>query len=108
MTATVRAMKRKAAKRPAPRTVTFTAPEDSDYAGWEVTAKADFPAKVLIQLQSERMTDIIAALDRIVVSHNLPDENDDIAESMGEVDPYDGLMDMATGVFDALSKLPNR
>ena len=68
MTATVRALKRKAAKRPAPRTVTFTAPDDSDYAGWEVTAKADFPAYVLIKLLSEKMADILDAANLLGVT----------------------------------------
>ena len=56
----------------------------------------------------QKMADIIAALDVIVIDHNLPDANDELAASMAEVDPYDGLMDMATGIFDAIGKLPNR
>ena len=100
-------LKRKAAKRPAPRTVSVTV-EGGDFAGWEATAKADFPAGLLADLQSGSIQRIIAVLDAIVIDHNMPDKDDEIAKTMSEVDPYTGLMEVATAVFDAIGKLPNR
>lgn len=100
--------RKRAGKRPAPRMVTFSGPAGGEYADWTMTARADFPANVLASLQSGQISDIVSALDRIVVDHNLPDESGEVATSMGEVDPYDGLVIMAQGIFDALDKLPNR
>jgi hypothetical protein len=38
----------------------------------------------------------------------MPDVNDEVAASMCEVDPYSGLMEVASAIFDAIGKLPNR
>jgi hypothetical protein len=107
VTGSVRQLKRKAARRPEPRTVTVTIPK-GDFEGWEATARADFPAALLADLQSGSITRIIAVLDAIVIDHNMPDVNDEVAASMGEVDPYSGLMEVASAIFDAIGKLPNR
>lgn len=107
MTVAARRIKKRAAKRPAARTVRVEITE-GDYAGWEATARADFPARVLALLQSGSMEDIVKALDAIVIDHNMPDGDDEIAASMGEVDPYDGMMQIAGKIFDALGTLPNR
>ena len=100
-------VKRKAAKRPATRTVHVTIAE-GDFAGWECTARADFPASVLADLQSGDIGSIVDALGRIITDHNFPDEHDEIAETMREVDPYEGLLEVAGEVFTQLAKLPNR
>lgn len=102
-----RQIKRNAAKRPAPRTVAITITE-GDYEGWEATARADFPLSVLEDLESGNIGRIVHALDTIVIDHNFPNERDEIAASMTEVDPYHGLMVVAGKIFDAMAKLPNR
>ena len=107
MSAEPRQLKRKAAKRPAPRTVTVTV-EKGDFEGWEATARADFPAALLADLQSGSIDRIIAVLDSIVVEHNMPDSEDGVAASMAQVDPYAGLLAVAKDIFDAIGKLPNR
>jgi hypothetical protein len=78
------------------------------YDGWEVTARADFAARLLADLQSGELTRIWSVLDEIVTDHNLPNSKDELAETMADVDPYDGLLEVATGIFDAIGKLPNR
>lgn len=101
------APKRRPAKRPAPRTVHVLIAE-GDFVGWEATARADFPARVLADLQSDSIERIMHALDVIIVDHNFPDAQDGLAETMQDVDPYEGILKIAGELFDALGKLPNR
>lgn len=107
MSANPRQIRRRPASRPAARTVSVTI-ASGDFAGWEATARADFPARLLADLQSGSIERIIAVLDAIVVDHNFPDQSDELAATMGDVDPYDGLMEVAGAIFDGISKLPNR
>lgn len=107
MSAEPRKLHRKAARRPTPRTVSVSVTK-GEFEGWEATAKADFPAGLLGDLQSGNIDKIIGVLDAIVIDHNMPDMDDEIAKSMAEVDPYAGLMEIANLVFDAIGKLPNR
>lgn len=100
-------MSGKAAKRPTPRTVHVVIAE-GDFAGWEATAKADFPARVLTDLQSGDIERLIDALGQIITDHNFPNSSDEVAASLGDVDPYDGLIQVATEVLERLFKLPNR
>jgi hypothetical protein len=102
-----RQLHRRPASRPAVRTVDI-AIDKGDFAGWEATARADFPARLLADLQSGQIERIIAVLDAIIVDHNFPNSQDELAERMGDVDPYAGLMEAASAVFDAIAKLPNR
>ena len=99
--------KRRPAGRPAARTVEveITAGE---FAGWACTARADFPARVLGDLQSGSIERIMRALDVVVVAHNFPGSDDELAATMADVDPYGGLLKVAGEVFDAIGKLPNR
>lgn len=99
--------RRAVAKRPPGRTVEATI-EKGLYAGWWARARADFPASVLADMQSGKIEGVIRALDVIVVEHNMPNSDDKVAERMGDVDPYDGLLEMAQAVFDAIGSLPNR
>jgi hypothetical protein len=94
------------APRPTPRTVHVKL--SGAFDGWEVTARADFPARLLADLQSGELTRIWTVLDEIVTEHNLPNGQDELADAMADVDPYDGLLEVATGIFDAIGKLPNR
>lgn len=99
--------KRRPAKRPAGRTVHVVIAE-GDFEGWEATAKADFPARLLADLQSGSVERLIGVLEAIIVDHNFPDAEDEIAVHMGDVDPYDGLMTLGGELLDAIGKLPNR
>lgn len=97
----------KVAKRPEARTVTVTISE-GEYASWEATARADFPARVLSDIESGKIDRIMAALDGIIVSHNMPGSDGELAASMADVDPYAGLLLIAGEIMDALAHLPNR
>ena len=99
--------KRRAAKRPAPRTVTATI-EDGDFAGWSATARADFPARLVIDLDSGQVEKILSVLEVIIVDHNMPDQADQVAEHLADVDPYAGLLAIANALGAELGKLPNR
>lgn len=101
------AARRQVARKPAPRTAEATVSE-GPYAGWYVKVRADFPAKLLAELQSGNIDRITAALDSIVVEHNLPGTDGTLAKSMADVDPYDGLFTLAGVAFDAIGKLPPR
>jgi len=103
----VRQIKRRPAKRPTVRLVTVTV-EDGDFTGWEATARADFPASLLADLEGGHVARIIDALDAIIVDHNFPNAKDEIAASMGEVDPYGGLLEVAERIFNEIGKLPSR
>jgi len=103
----VTAPKRRAAKRPAPRIVEVSIAE-GDFAGWSATARADFPAAILAELQSSDIARISAALGRIIIEHNMPDSEDNIAATLAEVDPYEGMMAISSAIFDAIGNLPNR
>ena len=107
MNANVRQIRRKPAARPAARTVSVEI-KKGDFLGWEATARADFPARLLADLQSGDIARIIGVLDAIITDHNFPDKDDELAASMGDVDPYNGLMVVAGEIFDQIAKLPNR
>ena len=95
-----------AAARPAARTVTVRLP--SPYEGWEATLRADFPLRVLEDLASGEIPKLTAALDRIVITHNFPDSADQVAASMMDVDPSDGVVALANAFHDELGRLPPR
>jgi len=101
-------MSRPPATRPAPRTVDVSLNGDSPYSGWSATVRADFPARVLADLQSGNVERILRALDVIVVSHNFPNADGELAESMADVDPYTGLFAVAGQALNAIGSLPNR
>lgn len=106
MSVAARRITRKVATRPAPRTVQVKG--TGDYADWECTVRADFPARIVGDLESAKVDRIIAAFDSIIVDHNFPDSAGDLAVTMADVDPYDGLLTMAGLAFDAIGKLPPR
>lgn len=92
------------ATAPPPRTV--TARGEGVWEGWEVTARADFPARILFDLQSSNQPLFYAALDRIVIAHNFPDADGRLAETMADVMPREGVQHMAGQIFDAIAALP--
>jgi hypothetical protein len=88
------------------RTVEVTGKDD--YADWWCTARADFSAKLIEELQSDDPVVIVGAFGRIVIDHNFPDIDGELAASLEDVVPVTGVLTMAGQVFDAIGKLPNR
>jgi hypothetical protein len=99
---------RKVAGRPEPRTVEVALGPDSDFPGWWCRAKADFPVRVLEDLQSGALERVIAALGRIIVEHNFPGEDGELAATLSDVDPARGLIAITAAISDGISSLPNR
>lgn len=97
---------RQAAKRPETRTVTVKL--KGAFEGWECTAKADFRAGLLTDLMSGEVDRIVGVLGEIIIDHNFPNEAGDVAASIRDVDPYEGVIKAGEAIFDALGKLPNR
>jgi hypothetical protein len=98
---------RKAAPRPKARTVTARI-SGGDFDGWEATARADFPTRLVVDLNSGDLGKILDVLDRIITDHNMPDSDGNIAEHLADVDPYSGLLAIANAVGAELGRLPNR
>jgi hypothetical protein len=107
VTATVRQLKKRPAKQPERRFVTFVL--TGDYEGWEGAARADFKIKIVADLDSGQMDRVIPALDSIVTDHNFPDADDPdkIAATIGDVDS-DAIGPIVDAIFTAIGKLPNR
>jgi hypothetical protein len=70
----------------APRTVRIDLPEP--YVGRYVVARLDFPARVLIELQSGEFERTLNAFDGVVIEHNLPDTTGARAASLLDADPF--------------------
>lgn len=70
----------------AQRTARIDLPEP--FAGRYVVARLDFPARVLIELQSGDFERTINAFSGIVVDHNLPDTDGNRAASLLDADPF--------------------
>lgn len=96
------------AARPAARTVSIEIPAGQPFAGWRATAAADFPAGRLADLQSGRIDRILETLEAIILEHNFPNLDDELAATLADVAPYDGLLVVAAAIFEAIAKLPNR
>src|SRR5262245_2283631 len=94
------------AKRPPTRYVDVAL--KAPYAGWQARARADFPARLLADLQTSDVHRVIRALEGIVVEHNFPNEQGELAASIADVDPYDAVIEAGIAIIDALGKLPNR
>lgn len=106
MTRRARPSGRPAGKRPPRREVEVSGPKGFD--DWACRARADFPTSTLADLQSGSVDRIVKALDVIVIEHNFPNVDDDVAATMGDVDPYSGLLAMSAAIIDAIGKLPPR
>lgn len=105
-----RADRREAAKvaaRPPARTVDVVI-DDGLFAGWAATARADFPARLLVDIDSGRAGPVVTAMETIILTHNMPGADGKLARSIGDVEPYDGLLAIAGAVLEAIGKLPNR
>lgn len=99
-------MSRPVAARPATRVVEVELA--GEFAGWWARARADFPASLLADLGAGDPGRVVAVLEAIVLEHNLPTSDGSLASSIGAVDPYDGLLAIGRGIFEAIAKLPNR
>lgn len=97
----------KVAKRPPTRYVDVTI-EGGDFDGWHARARADFPASMIAGLESGSIDAVLDVLGSIIVEHNMPNSNDELAASLADVDPYAGLLAIADGLGKALQQLPNR
>lgn len=100
-------VKRRAAKRPTTRTVEVGI-SSGDFEGWQATFRVDFPAKLLEDFESQSALRVMAALQQIVIEHNFPDSEGEVAASLMEVDPYTGLVAIADAYLEAIRALPPR
>lgn len=99
--------RRAVAKRPEGRTTEVEVTEGA-YAGWWCRIRADFPAKLVADLQSGQVDRILSALPRIMLEHNFPRLDDgELAADLGDVD-FNGLVAVTTQAFDRIAKLPPR
>lgn len=98
--------RRVAGRRPAPRTVEVTGL--GEYETWRAKARADFPARLLDPMETGKLGPIMDALDKIILEHNFPDTDGSIADSLSDVDPYDGVVHMAGQITEAITRLPPR
>lgn len=108
----VRVLKPKAAPRPAPRTVTVEG--KGEWAGWHLTARADFPAQIMFDLEladTSSVGDLVrvfATFDRLILDHNMPDMDGNVAAHLAEVDPKEGAVYMLGEALTAIGRLPPR
>ena len=107
MSAEPRALRRKVAKRPTPRSVEVEL-VDGEFAGWYARILVDFPMRVMLEIESGKAERVIAALDRIIVDHNFPARDGELATSCADVDPYTGLVAVADRFMDVMRSAPNR
>jgi hypothetical protein len=100
-------VRKRAAKKPAVRTVDVGIAE-GDFEGWQATFKVDFPASYLEDLESKNAVKFLAVMDKLIVDHNFPDVEGEVAATMRDVDPYTGLVRVSEAYLDALRALPPR
>ena len=93
-------------QKPAPRTIRIDLPEP--FAGFYVIARADFPARVLSDLQSGDFDKAVDAFSRIVVEHNLTDEDGDRVAHLADADPFSMVTLAMEKWGEELGKLPPR
>ena len=100
--------RRRVAARPKPRTIEVELNGESEFPGWWCTARVDFPARLVADLNSGDLDRMLGALSVVIVDWNFPDEKGGRAATLKDVDPYTGLIAVAGVVFPAITKLPNR
>ncbi len=97
---------RRAARKPSVRTVELHG--TGELAEWVARARVDFPAQWLVELQSHDFGKVLAVLDRVLVEHNFPDADGNVAATMADVDPFTGLLEIVDRLGDVLKTLPPR
>lgn len=95
-----------APQKPAARTIRYDL--KAPYEGFYVEARADFPARTLADLSSGDFAKAMTAFDKLVVSHNLTDADDQVVKSVMDADPYELVTKAMEGWVEALGKLPPR
>jgi hypothetical protein len=97
---------REAAPRLEGRTADFELA--APYTGWTFTARLDFPARWLEELASSNVLRVCAALDRfLIVDHNFPDIDGNVAASMLDVYPAEAVVYAVAAYQRGTSTLPN-
>ena len=59
---------------------------EGDYAGWHAEMRANVSMNEVVEVQSENLPRIVAALKRVVVSHNFKSVDGSEAIDMGDAD----------------------
>lgn len=88
------------------RTVNVTL--DAPFEEWVAVCRADVPLRVFQDLNSTDFDRVLPALDRMVVSHNFPGEDGQVAATMAEVYPTDAVNLLVKGIGEEIGKLPPR
>lgn len=88
----------KAATRPETKIIKVEL--DGELAGWwaDCRAASELPARALVELQAvddagnPDIAKIIGAFDRVVVRHNFPNADGEVADSMLDVEPLSAVL----------------
>ena len=107
MTAAKKPEKRRGAAKPAGRDPVVLRLSGA-FEGWEATVRVDFPARVLEELNSGENGRVCRAFDRIMVTHNMPDAEANVADSLLDVEPLDFIGPLIEALGVALEALPPR
>jgi hypothetical protein len=92
--------------KPAARTIRVDL--QAPYEGFYAVIKVDFPARILLELQSGDFGRTMEAFSKLVIDHNLTDEFGNKATSFLDVDPVELANKVIERWGDELGKLPPR
>lgn len=59
---------------------------DGEYAGWHAEMRANVSMNEVVEVQSENLPRIVAALKRVVVTHNFKTVDGQTATDLGDAD----------------------
>ena len=91
-----------------PETRTIRVDLQAPYEGFYAVVKVDFPARVLLELQSGDFERTMEAFSKLVLDHNLTDERGNKATSFLDVDPVELANKVIESWGNELGKLPPR
>lgn len=86
---------------------TVTVEGDGDTSTWTLTIRTGFSARMLEDLGSGDLFRILRAADQLVVDHNMPNVEGEVAPSLMDVYPAQAAQAMVMRALDAMSKVPN-
>ena len=92
--------------KPAARTIRVDLP--APYEGFYAVVKVDFPARILLELQSGDFERTMEAFSKLVIDHNLTDESGVKVTSFLDVDPVELSNKVIEHWGNELGKLPPR
>lgn len=92
--------------QPEPRTV--QASGSGDCADWHIVMRSDFSARMLEELRSGDAGRIMLSADKLVVSHNFPGIDGEVAASILDAVPLDCAVEVVSAALVMIGKLPNR